>query len=214
MNPFSLRSLHTRPFADLKFQSFSRNLNFVELKILQFESRRILDRQKFENLGVLHFAKFPRPREAVFIGPRSRPGSLGGSPPSRGRLSSPEISSLRLSFASFGVNPSSWNTFAAGGRRNGEREGVLICAGDVMAGFEHPVHGGISTVRHRDPPTYVPIPFVFRFRTPRPSSTFLLLPLSSLSFCCTVLLRRRRCLLLLQVANVPADSVDLYDRRR
>lgn len=32
---------------------------------------------------------------------------------------------------------------------------VLICAGDVMAGSEHPVHGGISTVRHRRirPPT-------------------------------------------------------------
>lgn len=42
-----------------------------------------------------------------------------------------------------------------GGRR-GYPGRVLICAGDVMAGSEHPVHGGISTARDQDPPTRRP----------------------------------------------------------
>lgn len=75
----------------------------------------------------------------------------------------------------------------------GVRGRVLICAGDVMAGFEHPVHGGISTARDQDPPTRRPTTsFCFSFQN------------SS----------RPRRHLLLQVADVPADSVDLYNRRR
>lgn len=39
---------------------------------------------------------------------------------------------------------------------------VLICAGDVMAGSEHPVHGGISAARDQDPPTRrLLLPFYF-----------------------------------------------------
>lgn len=79
----------------------------------------------------------------------------------------------------------------------GVRGRVLICAGDVMAGFEHPVHGGISTARDQDPPTRRPTTsFCFSSQNSSRSRRHLLL------------------LLLLQVADVPADSVDLYNRRR
>lgn len=51
-----------------------------------------------------------------------------------------------------------------GGGEEGDYAGrVLICASDVMAGSEHPVHG-ISTARDQDPPTRrLLLPFFFLF---------------------------------------------------
>lgn len=76
----------------------------------------------------------------------------------------PTSPSSRRRASSFEGAVVKYHRVSLGGEGEGGYAGrVLICAGDVMAGSEHPVHG-ISAARDQDPPTCrLLLPFFFLF---------------------------------------------------